>query len=128
MTDEELNALVNSLRYGGGNALSGGQHHPVDLLGLNQQERSLYQHHLNELSRGGVRNADGTGSTVKQMTTEFDGRTYNLPTVWGGNVLSEKEAILRALSSGLDKFPSYKTRDEAQKRYDLMHGFMEQDK
>jgi hypothetical protein len=100
----------------------------VQALGLNEQERALYQHHLNNLNGpGGVDNADGSRSTVRQMAVGIDGKTYNLPTVWNGKVLPPKEAIAQAEKIGFDKFPFYDSEAEAEGRYQAMHGLMEDD-
>ena len=55
-------------------------------LKLTPQEMHLYEHHLREL-KNPVRNSDGSYSTIRQMTVEQDGRTYSIPTVWGGKIL-----------------------------------------
>jgi peptidoglycan hydrolase-like protein with peptidoglycan-binding domain len=91
------------------------------------QELHLYEHHLDELSKGGVHNPDGSISTVKQITVERDGKSYNIPTVWGGKVVSNDEAIKRAGDQGWDSWPSYPSEQAAQQRYDAMHGAMEMD-
>lgn len=38
-------------------------------------------------------NADGTISTVRSITIEVDGRFVLIPTVVGGKVVSDKEAV-----------------------------------
>jgi len=96
----------------------------IESLKLNPQEQFLYDLHLNNL-RNPVRNPDGSISTLRQMTIEQDGRTYSIPKVWNGKILEDKDAIERARAVGLDKFPSYGSEEEAQKRYDEMHKFME---
>src|SRR5215831_2996148 len=97
----------------------------IESLKLNPQEQFLYDLHANNL-RNPVINPDGSISTLRQMTVEVDGRTYNVPKVWNGKILDDDAAMQRAREVGLDKFPSYPTREEAQKRYDEMHKFMEQ--
>lgn len=99
----------------------------IEGMNLTPQEENLYQHHRRELARGGVKNADGSTSTIRQMTVEIGGKAYNLPTVWDGKILDTKAAIARAKQVGLDKFPSYADDQKAQARYDAMHGFMERD-
>jgi len=64
---------------------------------------------------------------IFNITAEIEGKTYVLPTVWDNQIVSPDEAVKRAHARGLDKWPSYKTEDEASKRYDAMHGYMEQD-
>lgn len=91
------------------------------------QEEFLYQHHARNLMSGGKVLNPNSISTIKQLTAEFDGMHYNLPTVWDGKVLGDDESIKRAKGVGLQNFPSYKTPEEAQRKYDEMHSFMEGD-
>lgn len=112
------------------------------MLKLSPQEAALYQMHLKNLTGpGGVDNADGSRSTLYQSVQEHDGKFYNIPTVWGGKIETEKytddrgkvwdvpnkTALANVEKMGWDKFPSYSTPDEADARYDAMHKFMEQD-
>jgi len=95
---------------------------------LTPQERSLYQRHLTNLTGpGGVDNPDGSRSTLFQATVDHDGKTYAIPTVWDGKILSVDQAVERVRAEGWDKFPAYKNPEEAEARYQKMHGFMEQD-
>ena len=97
-------------------------------LKLSPQEMALYNRHLDNLyGSGGVTNADGSRSSLYQITTEIEGKNYVLPTVWDGKILSPEEAIDRAKQEGLETFPSYETEDEAEARYQKMHDFMEKD-
>lgn len=97
-------------------------------MNLTPQEQALYQRHLTNLSGpGGVDNADGSRSTLLQTTIEANGKTYNIPTVWGGKILSGQEAIAKAKAEGLDKFPSYPDEATAEARYQQMHAYMEKD-
>jgi hypothetical protein len=97
-------------------------------LNLTPQERALYERHLRNLTGpGGVDNPDGSRSTLFQLSFERDGKTYNIPTVWDGKILKPDDAIKRAEKEGLDKFPSYGSEAEAEKRYQQMHDFMERD-
>ena len=99
---------------------------PGDLK-MTPQEQFLYQIHLNNL-RNPVVNPDGSVSTLLQTSFEHDdGRTYNVPTVWEGAKHKPEDAIARALKIGLEKYPSYKSEDEAEKRYEEMHKYMERD-
>ena len=61
------------------------------------------------------------------MNTEVGGRHYNLPTVWDNKIVDPDEAMARSEATGLDKFPSYGSPEEAERRYDDMHQYMEQD-
>jgi hypothetical protein len=99
---------------------------------LTPQERALYQRHLDNLGSGGVKNADGSTSTLFQMSFEQNGKTYNIPTVWKNadgkpEIVPPDEAIKRANAEGIDKFPSYGSNDDAEKRYGQMHDYMEKD-
>jgi len=97
-------------------------------LNLTPQERDLYQRHLANLTgAGGVDNANGSRSTLFQSTVERDGRTYNIPTVWNGKILSPQDAMKRVDAVGWDKFPSYGSQAEAEARYNQMHAYMEKD-
>jgi hypothetical protein len=103
-------------------------------LKMNEQEQFLYQMHLKNLhGNSGVdhppnrENPEGARSSLMQTTVTFGDRTYNIPTVWGGKILPVKDAIEQARKEGLDKFPSYSTREEAESRYNKMHGYMEKD-
>jgi hypothetical protein len=97
-------------------------------MNLSPQERALYQRHLDNLNGpGGVDNPDGSRSSLKQITVESDGKTYSIPTVYDGKIVSNEEAIKRAGAEGFDKFPSYATEQEAQARYDQLHGYMDKD-
>jgi hypothetical protein len=95
---------------------------------LSPQEKALYERHLtNLIGSGGVTNPNGSRSTLKDATFEIDGRTYVIPTVRNGELLSSDEALKQARTEGLDKFPSYGSEAEASARYDKLHSFMEKD-
>lgn len=98
-------------------------------MNLTPQEQYLYNTHLNNLyGTGKIVHPDGAVSSLLQMSFEGpDGKTYNIPTVWGGRQLPPDAAIQEAMKTGLDKFPSYASGDEAEARYDAMHGFLEKD-
>jgi len=97
-------------------------------LQMTPQEQALYQRHLNNLyGGGGVNNPDGSRSTLYQLSFGSGGRIYNVPTVYGGSILSPDDAIARAHQIGLENFPSYGSQEEAEKRYNAMHDFMERD-
>lgn len=97
----------------------------VQKLGLNAQEQNLYKHHLDEIMRMGS-NDEGATSTVRQLGIEHNGRQYNIPTIYNGEILKPEDAIKRAMPR-IDKYPSYKDADEAEARYQLMHDYMEKD-
>jgi hypothetical protein len=98
-------------------------------LGLTPQEQFLYQHHLNNLyGTGKVIQSNSDISTVLQaVVTGHDGKYYNIPTVWDGQVLPPDQAAQRAASAGWDKWPSYSTPDAADARYEAMHAYMDKD-
>jgi len=102
---------------------------------LTPQEKALYERHLTNLTGpGGVDNPDGSRSTLFQTTVEHDGKFYAIPTVWDGKILWNRgsddpaaEAVKKVQAIGWDKFPSYKSVEEAEARYQQMHHFMERD-
>jgi hypothetical protein len=96
---------------------------------LSPQEKNLYEHHLQNLwGPTGVDNANGSRSTLYQMSYEGpDGRTYNVPTVWNGQILQPDAAWAQAQSAGLQNFPSYNNADAAEQRYQQIHNHMEWD-
>lgn len=97
-------------------------------LKLSPQEQQLYQMHLDNLyGSGGVDNPDGSRSTLYQTTVEMDGRTYVIPTVWSGKIVPPEQAAQLAQQYGMDKFPAYSSQQEAEARYQQMHGYMERD-
>lgn len=97
-------------------------------LGMTPQEQFLYQTHLNNLhGTGKIMQPDGSVSSLLQMSFEQNGKTYNIPTVWGGKQLSADDAIAKANEVGIDKFPSYGSEAEAEARYGKMHDFMDKD-
>jgi hypothetical protein len=99
----------------------------LEKLKLNEQEQFLYQLHAQNLAAGGVANPKGGTSTLFAATFEIGGKTYVIPTVWNGQILQPDQALAQAKAIGLDKFPSYGSEDEAEARYDAMHGYMEKD-
>lgn len=101
--------------------------HVTRELGLNDQEKELYSRHLKNAKNGGVKNQDGTVSSLRAMTVEVEGRTYVVPTVWAGKVLDPDEAMKRVEKEGFDRFPSYTSAAEADARYEAMHKFMEEE-
>lgn len=97
-------------------------------LDLTPQEKFLYNTHLQNLNgTGKIVHPDGSISSLLQMSFGRDGKTYNIPTVWGGQQLAPGNAIKAAQQVGLDKFPSYPSEDEAEDRYQAMHGYLEKD-
>lgn len=96
-------------------------------MNLNTQEQFLYDMHLKNLGAGGVANPAGGTSSLFVSTFDVDGKTYVVPTVWDGKILPPDQAFQMAQQVGLDKFPAYSSDDEAQKRYNDMHGYMERD-
>ena len=101
--------------------------HASSNLSLNEQERKVYLHHLNNLHKGGVKNEDGTTSTFRAITAGIGDKTYVLPTVWNNKIVSNEQAIKRAKMEGLDNYPSYPSHEQALKRYMQIHDYMEGD-
>jgi GH24 family phage-related lysozyme (muramidase) len=104
-------------------------------LNLSPQEQALYQRHLDNLNGpGGVDNPPSAASPQGSRSSLFagtydvsDGKTYVLPQVRDGKIVSPEEAFQAAKAEGLDKFPSYRSRQEADARYSQMHDFMNKD-
>ena len=98
-------------------------------LNMTPQEQALYQRHLTNLwGNGGVTNPDGSRSSLYQMSVGGpNGRFYNIPTVYGGQILPPDAAIQRAIQQGWGTFPSYPTAGAADARYQAMHNYMDKD-
>lgn len=97
-------------------------------LHLTEPERNLYLRHLMNLWEGkDYLHPDGSRSTLYSSTVERDGRTYVIPSVYGGAVLDQDAAVNLADAAGLDQFPAYSSEEEAQARYQRMHQFMDRD-
>lgn len=97
-------------------------------LKLNARERKLYERHLANLyGPGGVKGEMGNINTLMATTVGFNGRTYLIPTVWDGKILSDEKAIVKAKQMGLRNFPQYKSVAEAQARYSKLHDYMDMD-
>lgn len=105
-------------------------------LKLTPQEKYLWGIHSIMLRLGGVKNEDGSTSTLSQMSFEQGGKTYNIPTIWPSGQtgkperLSADDSIARANAIGIDRFPSYANEHDAEARYNGpggMHSFLEKD-
>lgn len=96
---------------------------------LSPEERNLYEHHLKNLwGPTGVDNPNGSRSTLYQMSTDVGGRTFNMPTVYDGQILHPDAAFERGAAGGLERWPSYPTQGAAEARYGQMHDQMENDR
>ena len=115
-----------------------------DAMNLNPQEQALYQRHLSNLhGPGGVNNLNGSRSTLYQTVEPHNGRFYNIPTVWNGQIEAQKwtdpndpsriydvanpQALQNVQNNGWQNFPSYATGQQADARYQQMHDYMEKD-
>jgi hypothetical protein len=98
---------------------------------LTPQEQNLVEHHRDNLyGPGKVISPEGDVSSVLQAVVTKppnSNRYYNIPTVWDGKALTTDEASDRAAKVGWDKWPSYATPEQADLRYEWMHGLMEKD-
>lgn len=69
-----------------------------------------------DLNRPAINNPDGTISTERSITVQADdlngGQPTNIPTIWEGKQLSERDAIRRAVLSG-QKYPAFRSIEEA---------------
>ena len=64
---------------------------------------AITRHHFRNIADGTtVKNEDGSLSTVKTLGVEIDGREVLIPTVWNGEIVSDKKAKANALASGID--------------------------
>jgi hypothetical protein len=90
-------------------------------LRLSDEEQFLYQHHLDNLAKG------GEGPTVSATTVESDGKHYVIPTIWNNKAVGQAQAQKNAEKVGLDKFPSYDSEVEATNRYMQINDYMAKD-
>jgi len=74
--------------------------------------------------RNKVTNPDGTISTVRTMSIGVDGGEVLIPTVVGGRVLSDQDAIAHYRSTG-ENFGTFRTPDEATTYAKQLHGYHE---
>jgi len=72
---------------------------------------------MGPLPNAGVRvqNPDGSFSTERTIGTNIDGREYVLPTLLGGVQVPPETAVRVARRTGLNKYPSFTTPDQAEK-------------
>lgn len=97
-------------------------------MALSPQEQNLYWHHLSNLYGGRVEQPNGDISTVLQAVVGGPGgQYYNIPTVWGGQVLTVPEATQMAAATGWSTWPSYSDPTTADLRYEDMHRLMDRD-
>lgn len=98
-------------------------------MNLTDQEKNLYQYHLNNLyGPGAVWHQNGAVSTIYQTVVPGPGgKFYNIPTVWGGKILTTDQAYDLAAQKGWDHWPSYNTPEQADARYMQMHEYMAND-
>jgi hypothetical protein len=97
-------------------------------LRLTPQERTLYQQHLDNLwTDKGYDHPSGDRSTYYMTPYEAGGRHYALPGVADGRLLDVPETVSRAQAQGLDRYPSYGSREELEGRYRDIHQYMDQD-
>jgi hypothetical protein len=74
--------------------------------------------------RNKVTNPDGSISTVRTMSIGVDGGEVLIPTVVGGRVLSDQDAIAHYRSTG-ENFGTFRTPDEATTYAKQLHGYHE---
>ena len=80
------------------------------------QAQSLVAHNLANVSTTGFR-----GDLARFQAAPVEGpggRYYNIPTVWGGQILTLPEATQRAAQAGWQHWPSYPTPDAADLAYE----------
>ena len=71
---------------------------------------AITRHHIENMANGGSKN-NGSRSTVRTIQVDIDGRPTLIPTVWGGEILSNDQAKQRAMKVGT-KWPTADTHDE----------------
>lgn len=111
-------------------------------MGLTPQEAGLYNLHFKNLwGEGGVDNADGSRSTLfatdgalradevakYNLPSSYVGKTFIVPTVKNGSIISPTKAFDNALEEGIEKYPHYDSHEQAMGRYMQMHDHMEKD-
>mgnify|MGYP003113576375 CR=1 FL=1 len=78
----------------------------------------ILQHHFKNISEGkAVKNKDGSLSTVYTRQVDINGVPTLIPSVWNGKILNEKDAIKRAIDSGIN-WPTRKTHEKL-RAYDI---------
>ena len=80
---------------------------------LTPAEKNLYKHHLGNLHMGGVKNRDGSTSTIL--------------TVWDNKIVPDDQAVANARRVGIEHFPAYDSQEQATSRYMQMHSYMDGD-
>lgn len=128
MPDHPSGALLGNMRVQKPQAAALPSAAGIAGLKLTPQEMNLYQHHADNLRSGGaVKNQDGSTSTIRNITIEQDGRHYVIPTVWGGRILSNADAMKQAAAQGWGNWPVYRSESEAENRYSVLHELMARD-
>lgn len=83
----------------------------AEVKGLNPDFSAMTEHH--KAAGKGVQNVDGTTSTVRTIIANIDGKETVIPTVWDGQILSNKAAIDQAVASG-KRWPAFASVSEAE--------------
>jgi hypothetical protein len=84
--------------------LSGKAPRNETLKNTEQMDPILRHHYKNIAGNKAVKNTDGSISTVFTRQVEINGVPTLIPSVWDGKILNEKDAIQRAITSGI-KWP-----------------------
>lgn len=80
----------------------------------------ITEHHYRNIAEGkAVDNSDGSLSTVRTVTVEYNGVTYLIPTVWDGEILELEDAEKRAFSEGV--YETFENETEARRFDALIH-------
>lgn len=78
---------------------------------------AITRHHYTNIANGNaIENADGTLSTVRNITVEMGGKVFVLPTVWDGREVDTSTAIDFARKTDVD-WPSFESEKEANAWY-----------
>lgn len=98
---------------------------------FSDQELNVIRHHRRELSRGGVRNKDGSISTFIGSENPILGAETVYPKLRNGKILSDEDARSAAEADQVVSrgkyWPTYESSDKAQQREKIMHLQMEED-
>ena len=79
---------------------------------------AITRHHYTNIANGmSVENADGSLSTVKNITIERDGLHYVLPTIWDGREVDTQTAIRNSTNINIE-WPVFNSEEEANAWYE----------
>jgi len=83
---------------------------PPATLNMNDREDRLVAHHYENIATGNSKlNDDGSLSTIRSASVGINGRTYVIPTIWGGEQVDLETAVglAKASEGGLSSWPNF---------------------